>query len=95
MCQECDMPWHMAITASQSRMARAALGWSMRETATAAGIGINTLSRFEGGGGVFLSTADSLRAAYQAAGMSFVDQDTSSLGGGMGVRMTAPSAQAA
>lgn len=68
-------------------MARAALDWSMRETATAAGIGINTLSRFEGGGGVFLSTADSLRATYQAAGVSFVDHDASSLGGGIGVRL--------
>lgn len=76
-------------------MARAALDWSMRQTATAAGIGINTLSRFEGGNGVFLSTADSLRAAYQAAGVSFVDQDAPSLGGGTGVRVTSTLAHAA
>lgn len=77
----------MSITPLQSRMARAALGWSMRKTATAAGIGINTLSRFEGGNGVFLSTADSLRTAYQAAGVGFVDQGAASIGGGAGVRL--------
>lgn len=85
----------MSITPLQSRMARAALDWSMRETATTAGIGINTLSRFEGGGGVFLSTADSLRATYQAAGVSFVDQDAPSIAGGAGARLTSTLAHAA
>ena len=75
-------------------MARAALDWSMRQTAIAAEIGINTLSRFEGGGGVFLSTADSLRAAYQAAGVSFVDHDAPSIAGGPGVRLAKQTADA-
>ena len=77
----------MSITASQSRMARAALGWSIRETATKAHVGINTLSRFEGGGGVFLSTANTLRSAYQAGGIEFVNEGTASLAGGPGVRL--------
>lgn len=68
-------------------MARAALGWSIRETALKAHVGINTLSRFEGGGGVFLSTANTLRSTYQAAGIEFVTEGTSSLGGGPGVRL--------
>lgn len=79
----------MSITPSQSRMARAALGWSIRETTANAHIGINTLSRFEGGGGVFLSTADTLRATYEAAGVEFVGAGTSSLAGGPGVRLIA------
>lgn len=77
----------MSITASQSRMARAALGWSIRETATKAHVGINTLSRFEGGGGVFLSTANALQSAYRTAGIEFVNEGASSLAGGPGVRL--------
>lgn len=77
----------MGITASQSRMARAALGWSIKQTATKAHVGINTLSRFEGGGGVFLSTANALQSAYQAAGIEFVNEGTPSLAGGVGVRL--------
>lgn len=80
----------MSITASQSRMARAALGWSIRETASKAHLGINTLSRFEGGGGVFLSTAHTLRSTYEAAGVEFVGEGTSSLIGGAGVRLKVP-----
>lgn len=79
----------MSITASQSRMARAALGWSIRDTATKAHIGINTLSRFEGGGGVFLSTAEALRSAYQTAGVEFLGEGSTSLAGGPGVRLVA------
>jgi transcriptional regulator with XRE-family HTH domain len=80
---------NMSITSSQSRMARAALGWSIRETAAEAHISINTLSRFEGGSGVFLSTANALRTAYQEAGVEFVGEGTSSLAGGAGVRLVA------
>ena len=79
----------MSITASQSRMARAALGWSIRETALKAHIGINTLSRFESGGGVFLSTAEALRSTYQSAGVEFLGDGASSLAGGAGVRLVA------
>lgn len=57
----------------QSRMARAALRWSVRDTAAKASVSINTLSRFENGGGVFLSTANRLRTTYEAAGVVLVD----------------------
>ena len=68
-------------------MARAALGWSIRETATRAHVGINTLSRFEGGGGVFLSTTDALQSVYEAAGVEFLGKGAPSLAGGDGVRL--------
>ena len=77
----------MSITASQSRMARAALGWSIRETANLVHVGVNTLSRFETGGRAYTSTADSLRSAYESAGVLFVAKAAPSLAGGVGVRL--------
>ena len=77
----------MSITAHQSRMARAALGWSIRETAAKAQLGTNTLARFEGGGEAYMSTADALRTAYEAAGITFISPGTASLDGGAGVRL--------
>lgn len=81
------MKWRMAITASQSRMARAALGWSIRKTAELVHVGVNTLSRFEGGGCAYTSTANALRAAYEGAGIEFVDKGRASLQGGEGIRL--------
>lgn len=68
-------------------MARAALGWSIREAAAKAHIGINTLSRFEGGGGVYLATSENLHAVYRSAGVEFVSDGASSIAGGAGVRL--------
>ena len=42
----------MLMTASQCRMARAALGLTLRELAAHSGISVNTLSRIEGEGNV-------------------------------------------
>lgn len=42
----------MLISPAQCRMARAALGLSLRELAAAAGVSVNTLSRIEGEGNV-------------------------------------------
>jgi transcriptional regulator with XRE-family HTH domain len=42
----------MLITASQCRMARAAVGLTLRDLSQAAGISVNTLSRIEGEGNV-------------------------------------------
>ena len=42
----------MLITASQCRMARAAVGLTLRELSQAAGVSVNTLSRIEGQGNV-------------------------------------------
>lgn len=77
----------MSITASQSRMARAALGWSIRKTADLVHVGVNTLSRFESGGRAYTSTADCLRSAYEGAGVQFLAEGASSLNGGAGVRL--------
>jgi transcriptional regulator with XRE-family HTH domain len=39
------------MTAVQCRMARASLGWSAQELAKKAGVGLNTVNRFESGAG--------------------------------------------
>lgn len=82
----------MGINALQSRMARAALGWSIRETADQVHIGVNTLSRFESGGRAYTSTADALRSAYESAGVEFLAEAAPSLAGGAGVRLAGRSA---
>ncbi len=77
----------MNITALQSRMARAALKWSVREAATKAQVGTNTLSRFERGGEAYISTANALQVTYEEAGVEFVDPNSASVTGGSGIRL--------
>lgn len=84
----------MAINALQSRMARAALGWSIRETANKVHVGVNTLSRFESGGRAYTSTADALRTVYEGAGVEFLGEGAPSLAGGAGVRLVKARAHA-
>lgn len=57
-------------------MARAALGWSIVTTAKIAGIGKNTLLRFENGENSTTDTVRRLEAAYSAAGVTFPDTTT-------------------
>lgn len=64
-------------------MGRAALGWSTSQLAEAAGIGRNTVTRYEGGGDIRLSTVEKMRAALEAAGVQFIPEN----GGGAGVRL--------
>jgi transcriptional regulator with XRE-family HTH domain len=69
----------------QCRMARAALGWTAQELAQKAGVGVNTVSRFENRDAD--ASADSLArmtAAFQAAGIRLIGEDE---GGGPGVRL--------
>jgi transcriptional regulator with XRE-family HTH domain len=72
------------MTGVQCRMARAALGWNVQELATKAGVGLNTVNRFESGAcrprGV---TLEALRGALEAAGVEFIAEN----GGGPGVRL--------
>lgn len=68
-------------------MARAALGWSIRETADRVQIGVNTLSRFEGRGKASIKIADALRKAYEATGVQFLAEGATSITGGVGVRI--------
>jgi transcriptional regulator with XRE-family HTH domain len=61
----------MLISASQCRMARAALGMTLRELATAADISVNTLSRIEGDGNVTSRTLTKVQDILAASGVVF------------------------
>jgi transcriptional regulator with XRE-family HTH domain len=69
--------------AVQCKMARAALGWGVSDLAKAAGVGINTVSRFENGGDAHGGTRRLLRTALEAAGVIFIESN----GDGPGVRL--------
>jgi len=68
-------------------MARAALGWGVRELAQRAGVSTNTVSRFENGLGVQVETLRRLESTLQQAGIIFVPEDENF---GPGVRLKKP-----
>jgi DNA-binding XRE family transcriptional regulator len=60
------------ISSIQSKMARAALGWGVRELAQAAQVGTMTVVRFENEkGGSICSTIKAMKRAYEDHGVSF------------------------
>jgi transcriptional regulator with XRE-family HTH domain len=75
------------ISASQSRMARAALNLGVRDVAEAAGVSTNTITRLERGEELLPRTVAAIRAALESAGVIFLD-DGQSIDGGSGVRLT-------
>lgn len=77
----------MQMTPLQSRMARAALGWSIPDLAERADVRPNTISHFERGGDSYTSTITKLQSALEAAGVVFVGAGEASLAGGAGVRL--------
>jgi predicted transcriptional regulator len=70
-------------------MARAALGWTTLELARQAGVGGNTVNRFEVGQDARISTMEKMRAAMERAGIEFIPEN----GGGPGVRLAKTSAR--
>lgn len=64
-------------------MARAALAWSTTDLAQKAGIGANTVNRFEAGQDARLSSIQKMQTALEAAGVIFVPEN----GEGPGVRL--------
>lgn len=67
----------------QSKMARAALGWGVRDLAREAGVSVDTISRLERGDEIMPRTLAAIRTALEAAGVIFIDQN----GNGPGVRL--------
>ena len=72
------------VTREQVKMARAALGWGVRELAAKAGVAANTISRFENGSDALGETLRKIRRVFEEAGMTFIDEN----GGGPGVRLS-------
>ena len=73
----------MIILPVQCRMARAALGWGVRELANAAKVSADTVARFERGDELKERTIDAIHQALEAQGIDFIEAN----GGGPGVRL--------
>ncbi|AYJ88018.1 XRE family transcriptional regulator [Sphingomonas paeninsulae] len=75
------------MTIEQCRAARALLGWSTIELATAAKLGIATVKRFETGQQVQSLSVATMRASLDSAGIQFIDPGEVSRKAGAGVRL--------
>ena len=71
------------MNAIQCKMARVALGWGVRELAHIAGVSTQTVARFERGEQLRDRTVQSLRIAFEEAGIEFLPEN----GGGPGLRV--------
>lgn len=71
------------ITAVQTKMARAATGFGVRELAERAGVSPNTVARLERGEDLKDTTLAAIRFALETAGVEFIPEN----GGGAGVRL--------
>jgi transcriptional regulator with XRE-family HTH domain len=71
------------ITREQLKMARAALGWGVRDLAKKAGVAATTISRYENGADAYGETLTRLRRALESGGVIFIDGN----GDGPGVRL--------
>ena len=71
----------------QSKMARAALGWSIRDLAQKAGVGVATVTRFENEQVTpTRNNLSAIRETLEQGGIEFIDEN----GRGPGVRLTSP-----
>ena len=68
----------------QSRMARAAVGWGVRELASAAKVSPDTVARLERSETLAPRTLGAIRSALEAAGVEFTNDDAP------GVKLKAP-----
>ena len=73
----------MLLGSEQIRGARGFVGWSARELADKAGLGLSTVQRVEAGGSITGANMAAIRRALEEAGVEFIPEN----GGGAGVRM--------
>ncbi|OUI98843.1 DNA-binding protein [Acetobacter sp. DsW_54] len=64
-------------------MARAAIGWGVRDLAKEAGVSPDTIARLERGEELKATTIEAIRSGLEAAGVEFISEH----GGGVGVRL--------
>jgi transcriptional regulator with XRE-family HTH domain len=75
------------LQVAQLRAARALLGWRQEDLAQAAKVGVATIRRIESQQGPlagYVSTLLKIQAAFEQAGIQFIDDDET---GGFGLRM--------
>lgn len=77
----CVSPW--APPSAEVLLQREFAGWSARQLAEAANLGLSTVQRVEAGGSITGANMDAIRRALEAAGIEFIAEN----GGGAGVRM--------
>ena len=82
---ECEKA-SVLLTPKMCRAARALLAWEAHQLASAAGLAIETVRRFEAGDIVDLGSVEAMLAALQGAGLEFIPAGGSSLHGGPGLR---------
>jgi transcriptional regulator with XRE-family HTH domain len=75
----------MMIRPVHLRMARAALGWSLKDLAGKADVNINTISRYEAGSQVMSGTIAKLESVLLKEGVLFLE-DEGELGPGVRLR---------
>jgi transcriptional regulator with XRE-family HTH domain len=74
----------MTVTSAQVRMARAALNWTVRDLAEAAGLHRNTVTNIEVGRYAGdPETLSIIKKVFEVAGVEFIEEN----GGGPGVRL--------
>ena len=78
----------MGLTVAQCRAARALLNWTMADLAKAAGVGVMTVNRFEGGKPVSTASLETLALTLSAAGVTLIGPEEHSLSGGEGARLS-------
>ena len=61
------------MSAAQARMSRAALEWSLDDAAAASGVSRRTILRLEQGESLQARNVNAIRAAYEKAGVRFID----------------------
>lgn len=76
------------VSGLQIKLARTALGWSVRELAERAGVNFNTVSRYENGSGAQTRSVEAMERALSNAGIMFIPEN----GGGEGIRFRSPKA---
>lgn len=67
------------MNAVQLKMARAALGLTVRQAAEVASVSHDTITRLEAGADVKASTVQKVRTALEAAGVAFTNGDRKSV----------------
>jgi len=77
----------MDLTVEQCRAGRALLGWSMGELASAAGLGVMTVNRFEGGQTVAAGSVAKIAKTLNDAGVILIGDGEASASGRAGVRL--------
>ena len=71
------------INRVQMKMARAALGWGVRDLAARAGVAANTVSRYENGRDALSENLLKIQRTFEQEGIIFINEDDE----GPGVRL--------